>query len=66
MRGIGGRGGGQMEREKKPERIRDCCASKCMLISITVNISVQELMVYSKEKCRGCGFGGVNAILPRT
>ena len=22
MRGIGGRGGGQMEREKKPERIR--------------------------------------------
>ena len=22
MRGVGGRGGGQMEREKKPERIR--------------------------------------------
>ena len=36
MRVIGGRGGGQMKREKKPERIRDCCASKCMLRSITV------------------------------
>ena len=29
-------GGGQMGRGKKPERIRDCCTSKCMLISITV------------------------------
>ena len=31
MRGIDRVGGGQMKREKKPKRIRGCCAASCML-----------------------------------
>lgn len=34
MRGIDGVGGGQIVREKKPKRIRGCCAAKCMVLSV--------------------------------